>query len=326
VNRASFVAKLMAVLFVVTVAGGAGAVVWVFQHHSLPKTSTLLPNASSAPHPINRPLSVTTKYLGVFEPGAPYTYQPITDFSAKAKVKIRIVDYFSAWGRPFHANFATAANQHGAVLLVQMEPRAINMAQLAAGSQDKYLHAYAEAVRAYGYPVILSFAPEADGPWYSWGNGHTKASDWIAAYRHLVTVFRQAGAVNVTWLWDMSERTPASGPLQDWWPGSQYVTWVGLDGYYIRSTDSFASVFGKSIAAVRKFTDAPLLISEVAVGTTPDRAKQIAGLFAGAKADHLLGLVWFDQRQHDPPYHLDWRLEDDPAAMAAYSAAAAQFK
>ena len=43
------------------------------------------------------------------------------------------------------------------------------------------------------------------------------------------------GAENVTWLWTVNiiEKRPAAFPAPGpWWPGSSYVTWVGIDGYY----------------------------------------------------------------------------------------------
>ena len=57
------------------------------------------------------------------------------------------------------------------------------------------------------------------------------------------------------------------------------------------------------------------------MGTTPDRESQIDALFAGVRAERLAGVVWFDEAQHAGLYHQDWRLEDDPAALAAFTAA-----
>jgi hypothetical protein len=36
-------------------------------------------------------------------------------------------------------------------------------------------------------------------------------------------------------------------------------------------------------------------------------------------------VVWFDQVQHNPPYHQDWKLSDDPADLAAFRAAAREY-
>ena len=50
------------------------------------------------------------------------------------------------------------------------------------------------------------------------------------------------------------------------------------------------------------------------------QAAKIPGLFAGIRRDHLLGLIYFDVTQHRGLYHQDWRLDDHPAAVAAFRA------
>ena len=102
----------------------------------------------------------------------------------------------------------------------------------------------------------------------------------------------------------------------------QYVTWVGIDGYYYRPSDTFFSVFGKTIAQVRLFTGKPVLLSETAVGPAAGQAAKIPDLFAGMRQYGTLGLVWFDIAQNDGIYHQDWHIEDNPAAEAAFRRAA----
>jgi hypothetical protein len=166
--------------------------------------------------------------------------------------------------------------------------------------------------------VVIGFGHEMNAPWYSWGYGHTPAKVFVAAWQHVVTVFRNQGADNVTWLWTINADTPKTGPIASWWPGAGYVTWVGIDGYYYRPSDTFASVFGKTIGQVRSFTGDPVLLSETAVGPEAGQALKIPGLFAGMRQYKTLGLVWFDIAQDDGLYHQDWRLEDSSAAEAAF--------
>jgi mannan endo-1,4-beta-mannosidase len=106
--------------------------------------------------------------------------------------------------------------------------------------------------------------------------------------------------------------------VASWWPGASYVTWIGIDGYYFRPSDTFAMVFGRTIAQVRSFTTKPVLLSETAVGPRAGQASKISGLFTGIRQHAALGLVWFDFAQHHGIYHQDWRLEDSPAAEAAF--------
>ena len=104
----------------------------------------------------------------------------------------------------FQTSFARTAAKHGAVPLVQINPTDVSLAAIASGQYDAYLTSYAQAVRAYRHPVILSFGHEMNGYWYSWGYRHTSPAVFVAAWRHIVTLFRALGTRNVTWLWTVN--------------------------------------------------------------------------------------------------------------------------
>jgi hypothetical protein len=260
--------------------------------------------------------------VGVYAPGAPGSWSPVTEFTDATGVRPRIVVYYSAWNNPFSTSFAETAWDHDAYVLVQLQPGGVSLASIAAGDSDAYLRSYADDVVAFGHPVILCFGHEMNGTWYSWGEGHTSPATFVAAWRHVVWMFRAAGAANVSWLWTVNSVNGAASSLSRWWPGTKWVDWIGVDGYYFRATDTFGSVFGSTIAEIRTLSRAPLLIAETAVGTTPNRDSQIAGLFAGVRTERLAGVIWFDQAQHAGLYHQDWRLEHDRSALAAFRAAA----
>jgi hypothetical protein len=263
--------------------------------------------------------------VGVYEPGAPGSWSSIGSFASATGVRPGIAGYYSAWGEPFASSFARTAWDRGAYVLVQLQPTSVSLASIAAGDSDAYLRSYADAVAAAGHPVIVSFGHEMNGSWYSWGDGQASPATFVAAWRHIVTVFRAQGATNVTWLWAVNSVAGASSDLSQWWPGSAWVNWVGVDGYYFGPEDTFGSVFGPTIADIRALSNAPLLIAETAVGTTANRESQIGGLFAAVREQGLAGVVWFDEAQSSGTYHQDWRLEDDPAALSAFSAAAAAY-
>ena len=277
--------------------------------------------APRAATPIQAHLPATpVSYLGVYTPGVPGSYAGLTAFTSATGIRPRVVLYYSAWLEPFQAGFAAAAARHGAVPLVQIEPAHVSLAAIASGQYDSYLGAYATDVRGYRRPVILSFGHEMNGPWYPWGHGHTSPAVFVAAWRHIVTLFRAHGADNVTWLWtfnviDTGRRIVPPAP---WWPGQSYVTWVGIDGYYYNSAATFGGLFGPDIAAARALTRDPILVSETGVAPAAGQATRIPNLFAGVHADRLLGLVWFDAVGSR-----DWRLSDASAAAAFRRAAQA---
>ena len=220
-------------------------------------------------------------YVGVYESGAPDSYAGVSRFAAKTGIKPRLVVYYSGWFEPFKAGFAKTVAEHGAVPLIQINPTRINLAAIASGHYDAYLTSYAEAVRAYRYPVILGFGHEMNGSWYSWGYRHSSPAAFVAAWRHIVTLFRELGARNVTWLWTVNIVHTGGSIIAHpapWWPGSKYVTWVGLDGYYYKPSWKFAPLFGPTIAAIRQFTHAPMLIAETSASPSTNQPAKIADL------------------------------------------------
>jgi hypothetical protein len=262
--------------------------------------------------------TVPASYLGVYEAGALSKYQSIADFTQVAGRQPNLVGYYSGWGEPFQTSFAETASRHGAATILQWDPTLASVSKIAAGGDDGYLRSFADSVREFGHPIVIGFGHEMNAYWYSWGYGHLPPATFVAAWRHIVTLFRAQHADNVTWLWTLQADEPGTGTIASWWPGAKYVTWVGIDGYYYRPSETFFSIFGETIAQVRAFTGLPVLLSEVAVGPEAGQSRKIPDLFAGMRQYGTLGLVWFDITQHQGTYHQDWRIEDNPAAEAAF--------
>jgi hypothetical protein len=273
------------------------------------RPSRALEGLSSTPLP-----TTPGSYIGVYQPAAPASYAGVADFTAATGVRPHLVSYYSGWFEPFQAGFAAAAAKHGAVPLVQINPTGISLPAIASGHYDAYLRSYAAAVRSYRHPVVLSFGHEMNGDWYSWGYRHTSPAAFVAAWRHIVTLFRAHGAKNVTWMWTVNTihaHGSIPGPAP-WWPGRSYVTWVGIDGYYYNPSETFAPLFGPTIVAVRALTHDPILIAETGAAPAAGKAAKITDLFAGVRASGLLGFLWFNAIGHR-----DWRIRG-LSAIAAF--------
>jgi mannan endo-1,4-beta-mannosidase len=279
----------------------------------------------SAPPPAHASLpSRLAAYFGVFVPGAPPSYEPITEFAEAAGRQPNLLGYYSGWAEAFDTPFAEMVHRHGLIPFVQIDPTDASVAAIAKGTYDDYLRSYADGVAKFGHAVVIGFGHEMNASWYSWGYGHVPASMFVAAWRHVVTLFRSQGANNVTWLWTLQADEQGTGPIGSWWPGAQYVTWIGIDGYYYRPSDTFASVFGTTIQQVREFSDQPILLSETAVGPNAGQALKIPNLFAGMRQYGTLGLVWFDKDQTSGRHPQDWRIEDNVAAEISFRFAVLQ--
>ena len=247
----------------------------------------------------------------------------LNGFEQTTGLKPGIVENYQAFVLPFPSSWARTLLARGILPLIQLNPRLVTLGAIAAGRYDSYLSQYAAAVRALRAPVGLSFGHEMNGSWNPWGYRHVPPGVFVAAWRHIPQVFAAAGARQIIWVWTgclLTPEDPRVGPaLRPWWPGGAYVNWVGLDIYYFSPKVTFRGEFVPTITAVRSFTNDPILLTETAVPNQSGQVRQIADLFAGARASHLLGIIWYDQNGRRT-----WGLDRSrPAAVAAFRRGAA---
>jgi mannan endo-1,4-beta-mannosidase len=208
----------------------------------------------------------------------------------------------------------------GAVPMLELEPYGISLAKISSGSEDAWLTKYAQAVSGLNRPVIMSFAPESNGNWYSWGYPNVQPSVVISAWRHVVTVFREAGVHNVRWAWIVNVQFQGSENIRLLWPGNAFVNILGIDGYFTAPT-TFQSFFGPTIVAMRVLSSDPLLITETAAAPSVGKADALSEIATGVAQYGLVGFIWFDiHQQGNSILRQDWSLEDDPAALGLFRA------
>ena len=167
-----------------------------------------------------------------------------------------------------------------------------------------------------------------NGNWNSWGAipGNTPR-DYIAMWRHVVSIFREEGATNVRWVW--SPNVYGVGgvePFQAYYPGDGWVDYVSLDGYNwgdLKESGwrSFAEVFESSYRAMTALTGKPLMISETATPEAGgDKAAWIREIITvlPARMPRVRALIWFDRVKET-----DWRIDSSPASDLAFRELAA---
>ena len=97
----------------------------------------------------------------------------------------------------------------------------------------------ARRVKAYGRPVAIRPWAEMNGDWQPWQptsrpvDGYASGyGAFIAAWRHIVNLFRGEGVRNVKWVFNPTTDTYAgTTDVRRIWPGRDYVDVLGLDGY-----------------------------------------------------------------------------------------------
>lgn len=269
--------------------------------------------------------------LGVFVPGVFDHPEVISAYGRQVGRQPAIVLSYKNWSiEPFYPPELDRVWAQGAVSMVTWEPQTakgegIPLREIVAGRYDRYIRKSAEAVAAWGKPIMVRFAQEMNGRWYPWGlgvDGNT-ARDFREAWHHVFWVFRNHGASNVEWVWSPNEDAGGSHPLAVFYPGDEFVDWVGIDGFCWGGTigwPSFTSIFGSTYDRIVKLTAKPILIAETAAGEEGgDKAAWIASALEreAPRFSHVRGLVWFNDE--DP--RADFRVDSSADSLRAFRTA-----
>jgi hypothetical protein len=196
----------------------------------------------------------------------------------------------------------------------------IPWADVASGSQDAVIGAQADGLRSLGSRVILILHHEADiSP------GYGTAADYVAAYRHYVTVFRAHQASNVEFGTAFTAYTYAT-TIASWYPGNDVVDWIGADVYNSasctpgktgwRSLASAASAFYNWGSTHNK----PLMLAEWGSAEDPADPNRKAQWLADATTTlqnwpNIQAVSYFDADGSCP----DWWVDSSDAAFTAFS-------
>ncbi|HWG23911.1 glycoside hydrolase family 26 protein [Actinospica sp.] len=173
--------------------------------------------------------------------------------------------------------------------------------KVADGSQDTYLRAQAKAVAAYGKPVFLRLDWEMNGSWYpEWDSTAVSASAYVAAWRHIWEIFQQQGATNAAFVWCPNVGDLGGRPWTDWYPGGEYVDWIGMDAY-LEPSDATSYISGpgglNALAAYAVGEGEPAMLAEWAPGAPkqdPVQAFNLVFAWADRYRATVKALVYFN--------------------------------
>ena len=124
--------------------------------------------------------------------------------------------------------------------LDQQHPeKKFTLTRIIAGDFDDDLRAWAEDAKTFGSPILIEWGTEPNGDWFAWNgkwNGGAKEGSkrYVAAYRHIVDLMRQEGAVNLQWVWHANwydEPETKWNAFENYFPGETYCDWVALSAY-----------------------------------------------------------------------------------------------
>jgi hypothetical protein len=206
------------------------------------------------------------------------------------------------------------------------------------GKYDAYIERFARDAKAFNHRVLIRFMHEFNGNWYVWsGNKNGGPSGGpervIEVWKYVVDKFRAIGADNVKWLWvphgpstDRSEE--AWNNVSNYWPGNDYVDWIGLDAYNFYPQDpwggkrplrDFDNCFRALYDSCAKLGEQPMMIAEFGTGEFEhngfDKAAWITDAFTKIKTEYTRVKIytWFNINKE-----LDWRVNSSPESLVAF--------
>ncbi|MDB6173276.1 MAG: beta-mannanase [Chthoniobacteraceae bacterium] len=210
----------------------------------------------------------TGAYIDFGDKEESVTLEAIEKFERMVEKHQAIVASSSYWGeQTFPEANVRLISRHGSIPLIfwspwdkpYVESRGIDkysLTSIIAGEHDAYLDMWADKAREFGQPMIVSFANEMNGSWFPWSGvlyGGEKVvsidppvdgkpevyhyqgpETFKKAWRHVVDRVRARGARNIQWVLHLmvySDPQEGWNLAEEYYPGSEYVDWLGLSLY-----------------------------------------------------------------------------------------------
>ncbi|NSB30200.1 dockerin type I domain-containing protein [Clostridium saccharoperbutylacetonicum] len=256
------------------------------------------------------------------------TAQGLTDFQNLQQRHLDVVNMFIDWNTDFDhikPNF-DAIYANNSIASLTWEAHGLSNADIRDGKKDNYIRQMAKDIKAYNKRMIIRLFHEANGNWYAWAVGDSKINTnetYVAAFRHVVDIFRQEGAANVKWDFNVNASSVGQGASYlGHYPGDDYVDIISIDGYNWGTTQSWSSwqsfdqIFSQAYNAL-KIKNKPMAISEFSSAEKGgDKAKWYEDAFNNIRSEkyNLINtVVCFNENKET-----DWRINSSESALEAF--------
>ena len=125
------------------------------------------------------------------------------------------------------------------------------------GVYDKIIKKYASWAKSAKRPIYLRIGYEFDGP-----HNELEPRDYINAYRHIVDLLRKENVNNIAFVWHSYASPPFNDyKLSEWYPGDDYVDWVGVSVFGHAYSDDFGPDCDNVLEFARQHRK-PVMIAE----------------------------------------------------------------
>lgn len=280
--------------------------------------------------------------LGAFDNNAVNNFKPILNLEDSLNTTFPLIHIYTAWGskreQVFPKKQVMDIKDLGSIPVITWEPWLTDfeanennklrpasvrdkngMTDVANGVYDFYIKTWAEETKKIKTPIFIRLAHEMNDPYrYPWGPQNNDAKDFVKAWKHIHDLFKKTGAKNVIWVWAPH---PAYGYFTEYYPGSEYVDYVGTGTLNYGPVVSwgkwwsFDEILGnhyEELAAFKK----PMMLTEFAsLGYGGDRNQWYDDALRGIPSKYpqvkILLFFHFDADNTTTQQELNWQIIKD---------------
>lgn len=303
-------------------------------------------------------------YVDFGEGESHVTYDALTAFDQMIGKRLAVVAFGNFWGdQEFPLRTVQIVAGYGAVPLLfwspwdkpyveSQGPDRFNLPDILAGKWDTYIDQWASAARQYGKPLLVSWGLEMNGVWFPWSgefygggavvgqqDGHPlyQGPELVKkAYRYVVDRVRAKGATNISWGFHVNHFSSPQAPWNafvNYYPGADYVDWLGLSVYGKMAKNDdwslFKHVMDSGYQEICQLDPTkPVMVAEWGVGEFPpaDKGEFIRQAFADLQTKYTrvrAAVYWHERWENEDGSYSNLHVNSSPAALDAYRQAVA---
>lgn len=181
------------------------------------------------------------------------------------------------------------------MLLKDLRNPKYSLSTILRGDHDAQLRRIAAVVKAFGGPVLIRWAHEANGDWYPWCLGVN--DNTAAKYRAVWLKVRAMFPANARWVWSVNKIIPGEPyDVPGMYPGDAACDYIGFTSYPNDQTKTVSASWDHTTAVITRITKAKsIIITETGVPDNINKVAWIATMGEYLRSHKkVVGLVWFD--------------------------------
>jgi hypothetical protein len=240
------------------------------------------------------------------------------------------------WGTELPTRFDRWTAAKGRIPMVSVcachfaGPSDVPWRDIASGRYDAYVARVADGFTALQRPAFFSFEGEPESKVGTRGS----EADYVDAFRRIVTIFRERGADNVSFVWVTTafafrSESGQTESVKRLYPGDDVVDWIASDPYNFFIDSDWSSLSDEMDAWYRwaraEHPDKPLALAEwaskedsAAPGRKGEWLREALDLLQ-SRYRQVKAVVYFDEEKYERGTVNDWRIDTSQTALAAFA-------